>query len=106
MDGGPVDGKSFGRVLLTYAWTRNPVVGPYLRGKLALAGIGLHTPLTEWLDAVYAVYLDGPGDEVFKKAHEQTVIGTARMRPDRATWGLLPEHRALGRGLVGTPPKA
>lgn len=105
MDGGAVHGKSFGRVLLTYAWTRDPVVGPYIRGKLALAGLGLHTPLTEWLDAVYAVYLDSPGGDVLKKAHEQVVLHSARIRPDRATWGLLPDHRALSRGLMGPPPR-
>jgi hypothetical protein len=105
VDGEHLHGKSFGRVLLTYGWTRNPVVGPYLRGKLALAGIGLHTPLSEWLDAVYAAYLDGPGEDTFKEAHRQVVVQSARLRPDRATWGLLPEHRALGQGLVNPPPR-
>ena len=101
----PVHGKSFGRVLLTWGWTRDPVVGPYLRGRLALAGIGLHTPLSDWLDAVYAAYLDGPPEETLKKAHQQTVIGAAKLRPDRDTWGLEPDHRALGQGLMGQPPK-
>lgn len=81
------------------------MVGPYLRGRLALAGIGLHTPLQDWLDAVYAAYLDGPGEELLRKAHQQAVIGAARLRPDRDTWGLEPDHRALGQGLVGQPPK-
>lgn len=102
---GAVDGKSIGRVLVTYAWTRDPVAGPYLRGRLALAGIGLHTPLSEWLDAVYAAYLDGPGSDVLKKAHEQVVIAAARVRPDRSTWGLEPDHVALGKGLMGQPPR-
>jgi len=81
------------------------VVGPYVRGKLALAGIGLRTPLADWLDAVYAAYLDSPGDEVLKKAHQQTVLNAARLRPDRDTWGLDPEHRALGQGLLGQTPR-
>lgn len=105
MDGGPDVGKPFGRVLLIFKWTRDPVVGPYLRGRLALAGVGLHTPLAEWLDAVYAAYLDGPADEVYQNAHKQTVIGAARLRPDRATWGLQADQRALSRGLVPPPPR-
>lgn len=100
-----VDGKSIGRVLLTYGWTQDAVVGPYLRGRLVLAGVGLHTPLADWLDAVYAAYLDGPEETVLKKAHQQTVIGAARLRPNRDTWGLEPDHVALGQGLVGQPPK-
>jgi len=76
-----------------------------LRGRLALAGIGLHTPLGDWLDAVYAAYLDGPPEETLRKAHQQAVIGAARLRPDRATWGLDPEQRALGQGLIGQPPR-
>lgn len=98
-------GESIGRVLLTYGWTRDPIVGPYLRGRLALAGIGLHTPLDDWLDAVYAAYLDGPSEEILRKAHQQTVMGAAKLRPNRETWGLEEDHRALGQGLVGQAPK-
>ena len=75
-----------------------------MRGRLALAGIGLHTPLEDWLDAVYAAYLDGPDSEILKKAHQQTVIGAARLRPNRETWGLEADHRALGQGLIGQQP--
>lgn len=80
-------------------------MGPYLRGRLALAGVGLRTPLADWLDAVYAAYLDGPPEEVLRKAHQQTVIGAARLRPNRETWGLEPDHVALSKGLMGQVPK-
>lgn len=105
MDGGAVVGKSFGRVLLTYGWTRDRVVGPYLRGRLVLAGVGLQTPLPDWLDAVYAAYLDAPEHTVLKDAHRQTVVGAARIRPDRDTWGLDPDHIVLSAGLAGQAPK-
>jgi hypothetical protein len=95
-------GKSFGGVLLTWGMVKDPKIGPYIRGSLTLAGVGLRMPASEWLDAVYAVYLNAP-HELLEKAHKQMVIGAARLRPDRETWGLLPEHQALGRGLVKGP---
>lgn len=79
--------------------TQDPITGPYVRGKLELAHIGLNTPLAHWLDAVYAVWLDAPHDRL-EIAFKQTTLAAAKLRPDRSTWGRLPEHRALGRGLT------
>ena len=79
------------------------MVGPYIRGKLRLAGVDLRTPLGDWLDAVYAAYLDAP-HEFLADAHRQTVIAAARRRPDRETWGIEPDHIALGKGLTGPAP--
>ena len=79
--------------------TQDPVCGPYVRGKLELAGLGLNTPLDRWLDAVYAVWLDAPHDRL-EVAFKKTTLAAAKLRPDRSTWGKLPEHQALTRGLM------
>lgn len=59
----------------------------------------LHIPAGDWLDAVYALFIDAP-HEVIEPAHKQFVLKAAQIRPDYETWGLLPEHQELGRGLV------
>jgi len=81
--------------------TESPIYGPFIRGQLALAHVTLQTPLSTWLDAVYAAYVAAP-HEALQAAAKQMVIQSARLRPDRDTWGKLPEHQALagklGRG--------
>lgn len=79
--------------------TQDPISGPYVRGVLELAHVGLNTPLDRWLDAVYAAWLDAPHDKL-EKTFKQLTLAAARIRPDRSTWGKLPEHRALGKGLM------
>lgn len=80
--------------------TQDPISGPYVRGQLELAHVGLNTPLDRWLDAVYAAWLNAPHDRL-EAAHKQVTLAAARLRPDRETWGLLPDHQALSRGLTG-----
>lgn len=71
----------------------------YVQGRLALAGLDLRTPLADWLDAVWAIYVDAP-HSVLKDMGRERVVRAAQLRPDRDTWGKLPEQRALGAGLV------
>lgn len=73
--------------------------GSYIQGRLALAGVDLHTPVATWLDAVWALYVDAP-HQLLEKMAKERVIRAAQLRPDRETWGKLPEQRALGAGLV------
>lgn len=74
-----------------------------MRGRLALADIDATADLGPWLDAVYAAFADAPHD-VLDKLNREMVVKSAMIDPEeaRATWGTLPEHRAmagnLGRG--------
>jgi hypothetical protein len=94
----------------------DPILAPYIRGRLALAGIDLSVPSGVWLDSVYAAYAEAP-HEVLAKMSKEIIRGSAKLRPEEArkTWGQLPEHRALagnlgrGRGAeaggtAGMPP--
>lgn len=82
----------------------DPVVGVYIRGRLALAGLDLSTRLDVWLDAVYAVFVDAP-QELLKKLAPQVIRKSATIDPEgfREIWGKAPEHRALA-GKLGQGP--
>lgn len=71
----------------------------YVRGKLAIAGLDLRTPLATWLDAVYAIVADAP-HEVLEKLWPKLTSAAARVKPDRETWGVLPEHQQLMQPLI------
>lgn len=90
----------YGEVLLTCQISEDPIYRGYIQGRLALAGMDLHVPVSNWLDAVWAVYVDAPHKLLTDLAKER-VVRAAQLRPDRDTWGATPEHQALGRGLVG-----
>jgi len=49
---------------------------------------------------VYAILMEAPG-EALQKMHDQIVIKSAVLRPDRATWGLTPDQVALTNRLTG-----
>lgn len=70
-----------------------------MRGQLALHGIDTRVACSTWLDAVYAIVATAPM-EVLKALDQQLLIASARIAPDRETWGLLPEHQRAMRGLV------
>jgi hypothetical protein len=80
-------------VILIFGLTEDRAVGPYLRGSLLLNRIDLHTPLDQWLDAVYALWTTGP-HEVLKKARQVVDQHSVTIAPDRDTWGLTPEQIA------------
>lgn len=72
-----------------------------MRGELYLAGVDeSRAPAARWLDAVYAIVMRAP-HEVLEKMQSQLTIQTARLRPDRETWGLLPDQVAASAKLVG-----
>jgi hypothetical protein len=114
----PVGGKPpYAAVILIHGLTEHPIVGPYVRGKLALADIELASPLASWLDAVWAAYAEAP-HELLQKLNAELVKKSAMLDPEeaRATWGVAPEHVAMagrlgrGRGLeagehAGTAPQ-
>lgn len=78
-----------------------------MRGRLALADIGLNTPLDVWLDAVYAVSVEAPY-EALEKLNKQMIVKSAMVDPEaaRETWGALPEHQAMAGklGRQAAPP--
>jgi hypothetical protein len=83
-----------------------PIHGPYVRGKLALAGLDLSTDLRTWLDAVYALWAEAyVHHEHLEHLSAQLVRKSAQLRPEEArkTWGRLPEHRAMA-GSLGKGP--
>jgi hypothetical protein len=87
-------------VRLIYALTEHPIYGAYVRGQLALAGIDLSTPVDVWLDAVYAVWVSAPFEQL-EKLRLQMTKQAARIDPDEArkTWGRRPEHVAMAGSL-------
>ncbi len=98
-------------VTLTWGMTEHPELGPFIRGKLVRAGVDLRTPLAAWLDAVYSLWVEQPDGDILARANRTMIIETAKARPDRDTWGALPEQQALGitkivrgPGLQGGPP--
>lgn len=73
----------------------------YTAGKLALAGIGPWTPLSDWLDAVFVIILETPLEDV-KKLEEQLAVMDAQVDPAEArkSWGATPEQQGLGGRLM------
>lgn len=78
------------------------MLGPYVRGRLALAGLDTRVDAGTYLDAAYAIVAEAPG-ETLDKMMRKIVEVRARHAPDRATWGLEPEHRAMSAGLQPGP---
>lgn len=73
----------------------------YVYGKLTLAGLrDTRVSAARWLDAVYAILMECP-DERLRKMQDQLVLLTARLRPDRASWGLTPEQVEMSNRISG-----
>jgi hypothetical protein len=87
------------------AVTRHSSFGPYVRGRLALAGLGPRTSISTWCDAVWAILAEAPAD-VLDKLADHFAINEAARDPERAreTWGLLPEHQAGAAKAESAPP--
>ena len=84
---------------LIYGFAAEGEYAPYVRGRLALAGIDSRVPLATWLDAIYAIVADAP-HELLDKLNGHFVIASARARPDRESWGATPEQVALSNKLT------
>lgn len=98
MRGGGIQ-PPYGDVLLIASTAEDMTYRGYIQGRLTLAGLDLHTPVADWLDAVWALYVDAP-HSLLKDLAKERVVRAAQLRPDRDSWGKLPEQRALGAGLV------
>jgi hypothetical protein len=81
---------------------RSPLYGPYIRGKLIQYGADLRTPLADALDLIYVILTEIP-HEVLTCLRDGLTTAEAMIDPEgaRATWGLLPDHQDMSRGLVG-----
>lgn len=73
----------------------------YVNGQLALARMDSRVPAGTWLDAVYAIITTAP-HELLEKLHGQITIKSARLRPDRDSWGMLPDQVAMQEKLTQT----
>lgn len=84
--------------------TQDAIAGPWFRGRLALAGIDLSAPLDLWLDAVYALLPEMPGEQLGKIAG-QIERKAAQLDPEaaRENWGRSAVHRQLA-GKLGQGP--
>ena len=72
-----------------------------MRGRLALAGVvDSRVSPARWLDMAYAIFTEAP-HQVLEELNKRIVMETSRLRPDRETWGLLPEQVALSSKLTG-----
>jgi len=95
-------GPPYGAVaFLILGVAEDPLLGPWIRGRLALAGIGLHTDLRVWLDAVYALWLEAPEGDRVRSVARQLEQKAAMIRPEEAreTWGRSAVAQALSGGL-------
>lgn len=80
----------------------DPAYVHYVSGKLVLAGIDeTRVSAAGFLDALYAILLENPGDEQLRKVHDQIVIKMGMVKPDRESWGLHPDQIAMQNRLVG-----
>ena len=99
--GGRSGKRPYGQVALLVSLVFEDLdYGPYIRGRLTQQPnrYALQDDLADWLDVVYALWLDAP-HEVVKKAGGELRKQSDRVAPDRSTWGLLPEHRAQMGGF-------
>ena len=96
MDDRAGERSPYAAVILIYGLTEDALIGPWIRGRLALAGLDLRMAASAWLDAVYALWIDQPDKDILTKANQTLVVASARLIPDRETWGALPEQQALG----------
>lgn len=76
------------------ALTTDRALGPYLRGRLWMAGVRDHTPVRTALDVLEVVSMDTPSEALTKRRRELDIhLNTHRARSgriDRDTWGLPP----------------
>lgn len=89
---------------LIYGLAETPYLKTYVAGKLALSGVDSRVPAATWFDAVYAIVVEAP-HELLEKLHAQLTISSARLRPDRSTWGATPDQVALTNKITGLNTK-
>lgn len=93
-------GPPYATACLILGYAGDMELKAYVNGKLALAGLDSRVSAAVWLDAIYAIVAEAPV-ELLKKMHGQIVIESAKLRPDRDTWGATPEHVAMQNKVIG-----
>jgi hypothetical protein len=85
--------------------TSDRAIGPYLRGRLWIAGIRDATSLVTALDVLEVILMDTPQEALAEKRRSLDVaVAVAEARAgivDRASWGLSPEQQAATAPLLG-----
>lgn len=90
---------------LIFGLAEQPHLKSYVSGKMALAGVDSRAPAAVFLDALYAIVVDAP-HEGLEKLNDQITLKTHQLRPDRDTWGLLPDQVAMTKKIIGKDVKA
>lgn len=90
-------------MLIASIAVKNDGVGAYVRGTMALHGVDeTKISLATWLDCIYAAFVTAPG-EVISSVDKKLILETAKIAPDRSTWGALPEHQRLAPKMRASP---
>lgn len=70
---------------------------------MALHGVDeTRISVTSWLDCIYTAMVSAPG-EVIEAVDKKLILQSAKIAPDRSTWGALPEHQRLGPKMRNQP---
>lgn len=82
-------------MIAVLALTSDHALGPYLRGRLWMAGIRRNTPLSVALDVLDVVMMDTPVEALTKRRQsleiEMAVARARAGRVDRDSWGVPPD---------------
>jgi len=90
---------------LIFGLAEQPHLKAFVSGKMALAGVDSRAPAAVYLDALYAIVVEAP-HEGLEKLHDQITLKTHQLRPDRETWGLLPDQVEMTKKIIGKDVKA
>lgn len=83
--------------------TTDPVIGPWVRGKLATFHVRPATPIGVVCDLVHMLLAEIPG-EVLGKLRTELDIMAIRAGAPRDNWGLLPHQQAATAPLLQQQP--
>lgn len=90
------------------ALTADRTVGPYLRGRLHMAGVRAHTDLGTALDVLDVAVVEAPVDSLEKRRRRLDVaVAIAQARTgvvDRDTWGTDAAQQAETSRLMSEGP--
>lgn len=78
-------------------------IAAWLRGRLAMAGVTAESPIADVLDVLTVLVVEVP-KEALTDWRSKLERALWRVRPpDRASWGLAPEHQQQMGRLAGKP---
>jgi hypothetical protein len=96
----PGDRPPYATAALILSLADQPHLKAYVSGKLVLGRVDSRVSAAVWWDALYAIVVDAPHEQL-EKLYDQIVLKSHQLRPDRATWGLLPDQVAMTNKIVG-----